>query len=482
MLVMSTVLENAPPFAVCLGHATVFGEDGREMHKSWGNAIEFEEGAERIGADVVRWLYAIQNPAANINFGYGPADEVRRRFVLLWWNVYAFFVTYASLETLDLGRLVASPPPLRLLDRWILSRLHRLVATMRERLDDYDPPGASRPVEAFVEDLSTWYIRRSRRRFWKSEDDADKRAAYYTLYTVLCTLATALAPFVPFLTEAMHQNLARVVEPEAAESVHLCDYPTPDGGRLDPALESLMDGVRTLVGLGRAARSAARIRVRQPLSAVLILSEHRSLADHPELVDLLADELNVKAVRFVENEAAYVTYDVKPRFDRLGPKYGGRVQAVAAAIRALGPRAVAERVTSGVGLTVTVGGEALAILPEELEVRLRTAPGYAAEGMGGNLVILETAVDETLAREGRARELVHHIQQMRKDAGFEVSDRIVVYLDGDPGLEPLLAAHRDYLLSETLGTEIRPGAARQPGVREVHLDGLRVQVAVTRQG
>ncbi|MGH2405353.1 MAG: isoleucine--tRNA ligase, partial [bacterium] len=225
LLVMSTVLENRPPFEVCLGHATVFGEDGREMHKSWGNAIEFDEAAERIGADVIRWVYATQNPAANVNFGYGPADEVRRRFVLPWWNVYAFFVTYAALEPLDFSALVASPPPLRLLDRWILSRLDRLVATIRERLDDFDPAGASRPAEAFIDDLSTWYVRRSRRRFWKSGDDADKRAAYSTLYEVLRTLTQALAPFVPFLTEAIYQNVVRVLEPGAPESVHLCVFP-----------------------------------------------------------------------------------------------------------------------------------------------------------------------------------------------------------------------------------------------------------------
>lgn len=352
---------------------------------------------------------------------------------------------------------------------------------MRDRLDDFDPAGASRPVEAFVDDLSTWYVRRSRRRFWKSGDDVDKRAAYYTLYAVLRTLTTALAPFVPFLTEAMYQNLARVVEAEAAESVHLCDYPEPDAALLDPELETSMDNVRALVGLGRAARSAARIRVRQPLPAVLIVSEHRALADRPELVDLLADELNVKAVRFVENASAYVTHEVKPRFDRLGPKYGGRVQAVAAAIRALDSRGVTENVAAGADVTITIGGELLAIAPEELEVRLHTAPGYAAEGMGGNLVILETAVDEPLAREGRARELVHHIQQMRKEAGFEVSDRIVLYLDGDDGLAGLLEAHRGYVLAEILGTEIRGGAAGQPGAREVHLDGLRVQVAVARR-
>jgi len=487
LLVMSTVLESRAPFGVCLGHAMVRDEHGREMHKSWGNAIEFEEAADRIGSDIVRWLFATQNPALNTNFGYGPADEVRRRFIIPWWNVYAFFVTYAALEPIDLRALLASPPPLRLLDRWILSRLAALVGTMRERLDDYDPAGASRPAEGFVEDLSTWYVRRSRRRFWKSEDDADKRAAYFTLYVVLRTFTQALAPFVPFVAEAIYQNLARTVEPQAQESVHLCDYPEPDTGRRDPGLEAAMESVRTLASLGRAARSAAKIRVRQPLPAVLIMAPEPRLRAEPELVDLVADELNVKAVRFIDDASAYVRYEVKPRFDRLGPKYGGRVQAVAVALRGLDVATLlAGQPRRGEAQTtfhVDVGGESVEILPDEFEVRLHTVSGYAAEGSGGNLAILETAVDKALTREGQARELVHRIQQLRKDLGLDVSDRIILYLDsldGPDTLRDLLQAHRDYVQAETLATEIRPGAADQSDAREVGLDGVRARVAVVR--
>jgi len=478
LLVMSTVLENRPPFEVCLGHAMVRGEDGREMHKSWGNAIAFEEAADQIGADVARWVFAAQNPAANVNFGYGPAGEVRRRFVLPWWNVYAFFVTYASLETLDFTAMLESPPPPGLLDRWILSRTTRLVATLRERLDDFDTASACRAAEAFVEELSTWYVRRSRRRFWKSEDDADKRAAYHTLYVVLRTLAQVLAPFVPFITEAMHQNLVRTVEAGAPESVHLCDYPEPDPALLDADLEAAMAVVRDLVSLGRATRGAAKIRVRQPLSAVLIASRDRNLIERPELIELLADELNVKAVRFVEDASAYVRHEVKPRFDRLGPKHGGRVQAVAAALRALPPEAAA--LASGAGLTLQVEGEPLVVEPDEVEVRLHTAPGYAAEAAGGQVVILETAFGPDLAREGQARELVHHIQQLRKEEGLEVSDRIVLYLEGGPELEDLLAAHGQYVRAETLAQEVVQAAPATVPAREVRLDGLRVRMAVAR--
>jgi len=481
LLVMSTVLEGTAPFRVCLGHALVRDEHGREMHKSWGNAIEFEEAADRIGADVVRWLFAAQNPAVNTNFGYGPADDVRRRFVLPWWNVYAFFVTYASLERgLDLAGLLAAPPPLRLLDRWILSRLVHLVQTVAARLDDYDAAGACRVAEAFVDDLSTWYVRRSRRRFWKSEDDQDKRAAYYTLYTVLKTLAQVLAPFVPFLTEAIYQNLVRTAEPQAPESVHLCDYPALPAAWRDPALEAVMDDVRELVRLGRAARSAARIRVRQPLPAVLVATTQRAIVEDPELRDLLADELNVKQVRVLDEVAPYVTFEVKPRFDRLGPRLGARVQAVAGALRALAPDAAVAAVQRGEVVAVMVDGERLELAPDDLEVRLRTAPGYAAEGTGAHLVVLETAIDETLAREGCARELVHHVQQLRKEQGLDVSDRIVLYVDGGAEVQAVLQAHRDYVMGETLAVDVRPGAAQQPGAREIRLDGVVAWVAVVR--
>ncbi len=482
LLVMSTVLEGRPPFEVCLGHAMVRGEDGREMHKSWGNAIEFEEAADLIGADVARWVFAAQNPAANVNFGYGPAGEARRRFVLPWWNVYAFFVTYASLETLDISAMQEAPPPLGLLDRWILSRLARLVGVLRDRLDDYDTASACRAAEAFVDELSTWYVRRSRRRFWKSEDDADKRAAYYTLYRVLRTLALALAPFVPFVTEAMYQNLVRGVEEGAPASVHLCAYPESDPGATDEDLETAMQGVRGLVSLGRAARGSAKIRVRQPLAAVLIATSDRNLIERPELVDLLAEELNVKAVRFVEDASAYVRHEVKPRFDRLGPKYGGRVQAVAAALRALPPDAAAAALGAGGGLEVQVGGEPLAVEPDEVEVRLQVAPGYAAEAAGSQVVILETAVSPQLALEGRARELVHHVQQLRKDAGLEVSDRIILHIEGGVEVGDLLAAYGSYVQAETLAPEISRAVPEGSSAREILLDGMRLRVALERAG
>jgi len=276
----------------------------------------------------------------------------------------------------------------------------------------------------------------------------------------------------------MYQNLVRTVEPDAPQSVHLCDYPSPAALTRDAALEAMMDSVREVVTLGRAARSAAKIRVRQPLPAVLIATPTRGLSEDPELIDLLVDELNVKEVRFVDDAAAYVTYEVKPRFDKLGPKYGGRVQAIAAALRALPAREVAMTLAASRAQPVMVGGDEVRVEPDELEIRIRTGAGYAAEGGAGHVVVLETSLDDALVREGQARELVHHVQQMRKDRGLDVSDRIILYLDGDGVLGGVLDAHRDYIMAETLASAVRAGAGGEP--REVKVEGLVARIGLER--
>ncbi len=480
LLVMSTVLENHEPFRVCLGHASVRGEDGREMHKSWGNAIDFDEGADRIGADVMRWMYVAQNPATTINFGYGPADDVRRRFLIPHWNVYSFFATYANLEQGDVAEMVRAEPPLGLLDRWVLSRLHATVAAVRRRLEEYDPAGAARPVEQFVDDLSTWYVRRSRRRFWKAEADADKRAAYSTLYQVLVTLARAQAPFLPFVSEQMYQNLVRTLDPTAPESVHLTDFPVPDEGRINAHLEVQMAAVRNLVSLARAARNKVKIRTRQPLPAVLLVTALPDLRLQPELLEHLADELNVKEVRFVEDASPYVRYEVKPRFDLLGPRLGRRVQDLARHLTSMEPLAIIRALEGQGRLTVILDDEAVALAPEEVDIRMHTTEGYTAEGLGGEFAILDVRLTPDLVAEGRARELVHQVQQLRKDAGLDLADRIVLFVEGASGLDDLLRDHGAYLLRETLGVDLQRRLPAASPAREVQLDGVTARIALQK--
>jgi len=480
LLVMSTVLEGREPFRTCLGYASVRDETGREMHKSWGNAIEFNEAADRAGVDVMRWLYCAQNPAANLNFGYHVLDETRRRFLIPLWNVYAFFVTYANLETFDLGSALRAEPPLVPIDRWLLSRLQRSVAAVRDALDAYDPQAATRELETFVDDLSNWYVRRCRRRFWKSGEDADKRAAYFTLYRALRTLLLVLAPFVPFLTERMYQDLVRAMEPSAPDSVHLCDFPEPESVRVDGTLEEAMGAVRRLVSLGRAARGHAKLKVRQPLPAVLVVTNHPDLRAHDDLLAHLAEELNVKQVRFVDDPSRYVTYEVKPRFDVLGPRFGPRVQAVASAVRAMDPDTAMHTLELTGGIEVLVDGNMVRLSADDIEARMHETKGYAAEGGHGEFAILETALTPDLVLEGRARELVHQVQTLRKDAGLAVHDRIVLHFEGP--LEEVIGVHRDYVMRETLASDVRRGVPSGAAARDVRLDGANVRLSIARAG
>ncbi len=495
MLVMSTVLENREPYRVCLGHAMVRDEQGREMHKSWGNMIEFNDAAEKMGADVVRWLYAVQNPAQNVNFGYGPGDEVRRRFILPLWNVYAFFVTYANLDGWTPASAGSSQAlekrgePRPVLDRWILSRLADVTQTVRDRLDDYDVAGAARPAERFVDDLSLWYVRRGRRRYWKSEADADKQAAYQTLYEVLVTLCKLLAPFLPYLSETLYQNLARSVDPAAPESVHLCEMPRADAAARAPELEAATDLARQLVSLGRAARNDARLRVRQPLAAATLVDRSgllTRLADpiRDELIGHIGDELNVKAVRFADSPRALGRREARPRFDLLGPKFGGRITGIVEALRVQG-EALVEQTPEGEPYRLRLlSGEEVVLERGEVDVRIQWRKDLVGAGEGGRWVVLETALSEDLVLEGMARELVHQIQQMRKEAGLEIADRITLYYEGDADLAGLLAAHRDYVLREVLAQDARAGIPPDGGQvlhrKTLRVDGREIRLGIAR--
>jgi isoleucyl-tRNA synthetase len=475
---MSAVLEGREPFRTCLGYASVRDETGREMHKSWGNAIEFNEAADRAGVDVMRWLYCAQNPAQNLNFGYHVLDDVRRRFLIPLWNVYAFFVTYANLEPFDIAEAVRTESAPAPIDRWLLSRLQRTLASVRDALDAYDTPAATRAVETFVDDLSNWYVRRCRRRFWKSGDDADKRAAYATLYQALRTVLIALAPFIPFVTERLYQDLVRAVEPGLPVSVHLCDFPEPDAARVDAPLEEAMDAVRRLVALGRAARGHAKLKVRQPLPAVLLVSTQQGLRGREDLLIHLAEELNVKQVRFADDPSRYVTYEVKPRFDVLGPRFSAKVQEVARAVRALDPASAMRSLEETGSIDIVVDGAPVRLTADDVEARMHEAKGYAAEGERGDFTILETALTPELILEGRARELVHQVQSLRKEADLAVDDRIILYYEGP--LDEVIRAHRDYVMRETLATDLRRGLPPGGAARDVRLDGGSIRLSIVR--
>ena len=431
MLFMSVTLEDRAPYRTVFVYEKLNDETGRAMHKSWGNAIDFGEAAERMGADVMRWLYAGQNPLYNINFGYGPAGEVKRRMLTLW-NVYAFFVTYARLDEFD-----PSQPPVPLaeradLDRWVLSRLQSLIDTMTEALDSFRVHRGVRAAQAFIEDVSNWYVRRGRRRYWKSEDDTDKQAAYQTLYEVLTTLVRVLAPVMPFWMEDIYQNLVRAVDPSAPASVHLTDWPQARDDRRDPRLDAAMADVQRVVRAGRAARNAANVKLRQPLRTALVQVPDDAAWDAVEsLKPHVLDELNVKTLERMTSEHEHVDYQIQPNYRRLGPQFGPQVKQVAAALAALDAAEAVRELDERGELTVDLNGVVETLAPDDLNVRRTPREGFGVAEQDGVIVAVTTDIDDDLAREGLARELVHATQGLRRDAGLEVSDRIRLWVSAD---------------------------------------------------
>ncbi len=495
LLAMATVLENTPPFKTCFGYATLVDETGRPMHKSWGNAIEFNEAADRMGVDVMRWLYCAHKPENDLRFGYTRADEVRRQVLLPLWNVYSFFVTYANIDGWtpgagDLGLmigdlretqpLITNHQSLPLLDRWILSRLNQVVADVTARLNDYDAYGATLVIEPFLDDLSNWYVRRSRRRFWKSEHDADKNAAYTTLYHVLTTLCRMLAPFMPFVTEAIYQNLVRSVDPQAPESVHHTTWPEADSSAIDADLLARMALARQIVTLGHSARNDANIKLRQPLAKAFVHLEAGAL--DAELVELVRDELNVKQVAFVDDASDLVTYQILPDNKVLGPRFGSRFPALRAALNALDAQAAARRLRGGLPLRIQVEGEEVELAPEEVLVREQPRAGLVVATERNLTVAVDVSITPELAAEGLAREVVRRIQNLRKEAGFNLDDRIRTTYQAEGELAAAIEVWREFIAAETLSVELRAAPPAEEGatVSEERIGAQSLTLSVRR--
>ena len=483
LLTMSTVLENSEPFRAVFSYALMRDEKGDEMHKSKGNAIWFEDAADKMGVDAMRWLYARHNPASNLNFGYTAVDETRRRFIIPLWNVYSFFITYASIDRYD----PSTPPPefsqRPELDRWIISELNGLIAEVTDALDNFEPDRASRSLEGFVEYLSNWYVRRSRRRFWKSgilsdvdgDADDDKLCAYATLYECLVTLTKLLAPFMPFATESMYQNLVRS-SGSGYESVHLDTYPKADVSRVDQRLSDATRLAMRISSMGRAARSKAGIKVRQPLLRLLVKAR---TPEEAELVDQITpqvqDELNVKEVVPLADETDVLEYTVQANLPVLGPRYGSELGSIVSGLSDVEPLEVHRRVSAG--SSIEVGGYTLE--PDEVLVSGADKEGYAVASEGGYTVAVTTEVSADLAMEGLARELVHRIQNMRRSAGFDIADYIVTHYQGDAKLDDMFAAYGDYIRRETLSREIVKGTPPKNAFSETHrLDGMEAVIGV----
>ncbi len=473
LLAMSTAVTGQMPTKTVLGFATLLGEDSRAMHKSLGNSIEFNEAADQIGADVMRWMFANQRYETDLLFGYHVADETRRRFFIPLWNVYSFFVTYANLDHwtpgVDRGELSS-------LDKWILARLQALIEEMTAGLDDYDLPRAAKAAEEFVDDLSNWYVRRSRRRFWRSESDADKHAAYSTLHTVLVTLTKLLAPIIPFVTETIYQNLVCSIDPRAPESVHHTDWPQVDRSLLDQTLLNDVALSRSIVALGHSIRASNNIKVRQPLGKAIVVVNHTQQESVNRMQDMIADELNVKTVELAENEADLVTYQLLPDNKKLGPKFGAKFPQVRGALKDADALKVVE--TIRVGEHVFLGEFDLA--PDEILVSPQPREGFAIASENGVVVAIDTHLSNELLREGLAREIVRRVQDLRKSAGFEISDHIVLTYQTSGEVKASIDHWASYIQSETLADELIDAEPRGT-IESDEIDGVKIALGVEKK-
>jgi isoleucyl-tRNA synthetase len=479
LLAESTLLFDTSSYRNCVCLGLILDPEGQKMSKSRGNVVDPWDVLEAHGADAFRWYYlTAQQPWAGYRFSVDTVGESVRQFLLTLWNTYSFWILYANAENLGPEDFRGSfrtdtdrKEPRNDLDRWVLSRLQATTATVRERMDAYDCTAAGRAIASYVEELSNWYVRLSRRRFW----DGD-RAAFATLRHCLLETVAMLAPFTPFLADEIHRNLS---DDEGAPSVHLRDFPEVDGALADPDLEQGMEAVRLTVELGRAARAQAKAKVRQPLRRAVIVANEAERAAIEARADLVTAELNVKELDFVSDESELVSYEAKPNYRALGPRFGKKMPQVAAAVAALDAAHVAAVLADGGEIGVSIDGTDHSLGPDDITLALQPLEGYEVEAEAGHAVALQLELDDDLRREGLAREIVHAVQNARKDAGFEITDRIALTLAGDRDLIEAAQAHRDYLAGEVLATTVSYDGTATNGAT-AKIDGRELKIGVSR--
>ena len=466
---------------VCLSH--IVDEDGKKMSKSLGNIVNPYDVFDHIGADPLRWYFLARlAPESQKRISVDIVREVASSFVNTLWNTYAFFTLYASLDDIDLDdEVVLTDRPE--IDRWALALTHHTVRTVTDAMDTYDARGAGQALENFVDQLSNWYIRRNRRRFWKSEAGTNKQSAYLTLYQCLDTLQRLIAPFMPFLAEAMYQNLVCSRDPTAPISVHMSEWPEVPDAWQNTALRNATEVVQDIVALGRAAREASQVRVRQPLARLLVRvpteEARQAVQDHEQQV---LEELNVKSLEFIAADAELVTYRIKPNLPRLGKRYGKRIPAIRQALVEADGGAIAVACARGEGITLDIAGESIVFESEDLLIETESAEGYACAESGGHLVALDTTLNDSLLREGIAREVVRTVQDGRKQAGLEVSDRIRLHVHGTPLVTQAIDEHREWIMNETLTADWSETTFDTGFSLERDLDDHYWQIALERIG
>jgi isoleucyl-tRNA synthetase len=478
LLAESTILFNEPAYknVIVLGH--VQDENGQKMSKSKGNAVDPFDALNEFGADAVRWYFYINSAPWLPNRFYGKAvTEGQRKFMGTLWNTYAFFVLYANIDEFDATKYELEYDKLSVMDKWLLSKLNSVVKAVDNNLDTYKIPEAARALAEFVDDMSNWYVRRCRDRFWAKGMEQDKINAYMTLYTSLVTICKTAAPMIPFMTEDIYQNLVRSIDKDAPESIHLCDFPTVNESFIDKELEENMDAVLKFVVMGRAARNAANIKNRQPIGTMFIKAG-KELSDFYK--EIIADELNVKTVNFTDDVREFTSYTFKPQLKTVGPKYGKLLGGIKVALSSLDGNAAMDELNEKGALHLDINGEAVELTKEDLLIDMAQMDGYVSEGDNEATVVLDTNLTEELIEEGFVRELISKIQTMRKEAGFEVMDKIAIYETGSEKVTEILNKFGETIKEEVLAVDLVLGETKGY-VKEWNINGEDVVLGVEKQ-
>ena len=477
LLAISTLIFNQAPYknVIVLGH--VQDENGQKMSKSKGNAVDPFDALETYGADAIRWYFYVNSAPWLPNRFHGKAVmEGQRKFMGTLWNTYAFFVLYANIDEFDPTKYSLDYEKLPVMDKWLLSKLNTLVKTVDTCLENYQIPESARALQEFVDDMSNWYVRRSRERFWAKGMEQDKINAYMTLYTALVTVSKIAAPLIPFMTEQIYQNLVCAVDKTAPESIHLCDYPVAEESFIDKQLEVDMDEVLKIVVMGRAARNTANIKNRQPIGQMFVKAPHSLSVFYQEIIE---EELNVKKVVFTDDVRDFTSYSFKPQLKTVGPKYGKQLGSIKNALSEINGNEAMDTLNETGALTFTFDGTEVVLTKEDLLIDTAQTEGYVSEGDNTITVVLDTNLTPELLAEGFVRELISKIQTMRKEAGFEVMDHILVYSKDNEAIEGILKDNEEEVKSEVLADSIQFGTAAGY-VKEWNINGENVTLGVEK--
>ncbi len=476
LMAESTLLFNKAPYenVIVLGH--VQDENGQKMSKSKGNAVDPFEALETYGADAIRWYFYVNSAPWLPNRFHGKAvQEGQRKFMGTLWNTYAFLVLYANIDEFDATKYTLEYDKLPVMDKWLLSKLNTVVGEVDSNLENYRIPEAARALQEFVDEMSNWYVRRSRERFWAKGMEQDKINAYMTLYTALVTISKAAAPMIPFMTEEIYRNLVCSIDPSAPESIHLCDFPAVDEKYIDRQLEADMEAVLKTVVMGRACRNTANIKNRQPVSTMFIKAPFTLGAFYQEIIE---DELNVKKVVFTDDVREFTTYTFKPQLKTVGPKYGKQLGGIREKLSSIDGNAAMDELKANGFIAFDVNGTEVRLAEEDLLIDISQKEGYVTEADNTVTVVLDTNLTEELVEEGFVYEVISKVQTMRKDSGFEVMDHIKVYISGNDRVADVVRKNEPAIGGKVLADAFVYDAGGFPNAKEWNINGENVTVGV----